>query len=60
MRSATTPPISENSTMGMVPRNASRPSMRAELVSERTSHCWATICMNVPILDKQEPNQSSR
>ena len=60
MRSATTPPINENNTMGMVLKNASSPSIRGELDNSNTSQLCATICIQVPILDVQDPNQSSR
>ena len=59
-RSATTPPISENRKIGMLPRKASSPSMRAEPEILYTSQLCATICIHVPMLDVQAPNQSTR
>ena len=45
MRSANTPPTSENRTMGMLPRNESKPSMKGDLVMSRTSQACAKVCI---------------
>ena len=60
MRSAITPPISENRTMGIWARKLSRPSRNAEPEMLYTSQLCARICIQVPMLEVQEPNQSSR
>ena len=60
MRSATTPPMSEKRNIGIWPRNESRPRRNGEFVISSTSQFWATVCIHVPMLEVQAPNQSRR
>ncbi len=61
MRSAITPPIRENMTMGSWARKLSRPSRNAEPeMLEKTSQLCATTCIHVPIDEVQAPNQIRR
>jgi len=60
VRSANTPPTSENRTIGMLPRNESRPSRKGELVSCKTSQACAKVCIKVPMLEVQAPNHMMR
>src|SRR5215469_12131145 len=60
MRSAITPPISENIRIGICPRKLSRPSRKGECEISSTSQLWATICIQVPMDEVQAPSQSRR
>src|SRR4026209_2232713 len=46
--------------IGSCCRKASRPRKKAEPVSEKTSHFSARLCIQVPMLEVQAPNQSTR
>lgn len=43
IRSAMTPAKRENKNTGIEPKNPTRPSRNAELVSSKTSQLWATV-----------------
>src|SRR5574341_975452 len=60
IRSATTPPTSENRKIGISPRNASRPSRNGEPEICSTSQLWASFCIQVPTLEVHDPSQRSR
>src|SRR5438105_4900917 len=40
--------------------NPSTPSQRGEFDSSKTSHPWATACIQVPVLERKAPDQKSR
>src|SRR5437660_2065726 len=40
--------------------NPSTPSQRGEFDSSKTSHPWATACIQVPVFERKAPDQKSR
>src|SRR5271155_3781797 len=60
VRSANTPPTRENRTIGMLPRNESRPSIKGDLESCKTSQACAKVCIRVPMLEVHAPNHMMR
>jgi hypothetical protein len=59
-RSASAPPMSEKRSIGPVERKPSTPRRNAEFVIERTTQLCATVCIQVPVVEVNAPNQSRR
>src|SRR6266568_3937754 len=59
-RSAKTPPASVRTNPGEVAMNPSTPSQKGEFESCNTSQPWATACIQVPVLERNAPDQKSR
>jgi hypothetical protein len=59
-RSATAPPKIEKTSIGPVERNPSTPSRNGESVIFSTTHPCATVCIHVPVVDRNAPIHSRR
>ena len=54
-RSASTPPRGESSSVGSIWRATVMPSAEPLPVSTSTSHAWAVVCIQVPVLEISDP-----
>ena len=59
-RSAMEPLHNAMGTSGITPIRLMVPSIVAEPVSRQTSHCWAMVCIQVPMSEMSWPKKKSR
>ena len=59
-RSASEPPHSDSGTSGSTATKLTRPIMLAWPVRRYTSHCWAMVCIQVPMTEISWPKKNRR